>query len=548
MGPIVPSRGLRQGVPISPYLFLACAEAFSALIRKFEERKWLHGCKVANGAPSVSHMLFVDDSFLYCKATNGEMNRVLQLLRMFATAMGQHVNFGKSSVFFSTNTSSHLQQAICATLGIHEATEHRMEVLIKSVVQSLPAYTMNVFLIPVGICQDIERAITKFWWRSNKNKGIHWLSWDKLTKHKSNGGMGFRDLRDFNLALLAKQGWRLLTCGNSLMGKIYKARYFSVFETKEFVRAGVRRLVGDGSTVNILSEPWLPNEMNPYIESVHPRLVGKSVDSLMKVGLVEWDGEVLADVLTARDQALVWKIPLSSHMNFDLWYWLHDASGVFTVKSAYSLLQSMKSNRDIPDSPGFWRLLWQLQLPPKLLEQGSNYCLAPDAILFSSWFEAGLGSWNTAEALEAGMVCWSIWTHRNELVWNSKHPDAREVVAMAQLNYVDWFNVQKLNATDVSLSGPTALPVEQWTTPDFPFVKVNVDGALFADQGRYGLGLIARSAAAWVLGARSLSREGALQPHIVEAIGIKEALSWSKANGWSHVVVESDCLRVINDL
>ncbi|KAM6552991.1 hypothetical protein CsatB_013753 [Cannabis sativa] len=192
MGPIVPSRGLRQGDPISPYLFLVCAEVFSALIRKFEERKWLHGCKVANGAPSVSHMLFADDSFLYCKATNGEMNRVLQLLRMFATATGQRVNFGKSSVFFSTNTSSHLRQAICATLGIHEATEHKMylglpstvdrnknvifgylrdkvqkriqswdnkflslagkEVLIKSVVQSLLAYTMNVFLIPVGIC------------------------------------------------------------------------------------------------------------------------------------------------------------------------------------------------------------------------------------------------------------------------------------------------------------------------------------------------------------------------------------------------------------
>ncbi|XP_060960621.1 uncharacterized protein LOC133031198 [Cannabis sativa] len=195
MEPIVPSR------------------AFSALICKFEEKKWLHGCKVANGGPSVSHMLFADGSFLYCKATNGEMNRVLQLLRMFATAMGQRVNFGKSFVFFSTNTSSHLWQAICATLGIHEATEHSMylrlpstvgrninvifgyfrdkvqkriqswdnkflsragkEVLIKSVVQSLPAYTMNVFLIPVGICQDIEGAITKFWWRSNKNKGIH---------------------------------------------------------------------------------------------------------------------------------------------------------------------------------------------------------------------------------------------------------------------------------------------------------------------------------------------------------------------------------------
>ncbi|KAM6541055.1 hypothetical protein CsatB_005502 [Cannabis sativa] len=119
---------------------------------------------------------------------------------------------------------------------------------------------------------------------------------------------------------------------------------------------------------------------------------------------------------------------------------------------------------------------------------------------------------------------------------------------MAKLNYVEWFNAQKVNVTDASLTWMTTLPVEQWTAPDFPFVKINVDGALFSAQGQYGLGLIARSAAGLVLGAKSLSREGSLQPHIVEAIGIKEALSWSKANGWSQIVVESDCLRVINDL
>ncbi|KAM6588598.1 hypothetical protein CsatA_011203 [Cannabis sativa] len=174
--------------------------------------------------------------------------------------------------------------------------------------------------------------------------------------------------------------------------------------------------------------------------------------------------------------------------------------------------------------------------------------VAPDAMLFSSWLEAGLVLWNSAEALEAGMVCWSIWNRRNELVWNFKHPDASEVVAMAKLNYVEWFNAQKVNVTDACLTGTTTLPVERWKAPDFPLVKVNVDGALFSAHGQYGLGLIARSAAGLVLGARSLSREGSLQPHIVEAIGIKETLSWSKANGWSPIVVESDCLRVINDL
>lgn len=57
-GDIIPSRGIRQGDPLSPYLFILCAEGLSTLIRKYEKEKWLRGCKVARGAPVISHMLF----------------------------------------------------------------------------------------------------------------------------------------------------------------------------------------------------------------------------------------------------------------------------------------------------------------------------------------------------------------------------------------------------------------------------------------------------------------------------------------------------------
>ncbi|XP_060961041.1 uncharacterized protein LOC133031535 [Cannabis sativa] len=153
-------------------------------------------------------------------------------------ATGQQVNFDKSSVFFSTNTSSATRHAICTRMGIQEVSEHRKylglpstvgrnknvvfgylkdkvhkkiqtwdnkflsragkEVLIKSVIQALLAYTMNVFLNPVEICNDIERSISQFWWRSSSKKDIHLMKWDKLSAHKVNGGGGFRDFRDFN--------------------------------------------------------------------------------------------------------------------------------------------------------------------------------------------------------------------------------------------------------------------------------------------------------------------------------------------------------------
>jgi hypothetical protein len=70
VGPVVPGRGLRQGDPLSPYLFIICAEGLSALIRQAENRGELHGIKICRKAPIISHLLFADDCFLFFKATS----------------------------------------------------------------------------------------------------------------------------------------------------------------------------------------------------------------------------------------------------------------------------------------------------------------------------------------------------------------------------------------------------------------------------------------------------------------------------------------------
>ena len=67
-----------------------------------------------------------------------------------------------------------------------------------------------------------------FWWGHSgaQNKGNHWLSWDKLSMHKKDGGMSFKSLHVFNLAMLGKQGWCIMTNPSSLIAPIYKAKYF----------------------------------------------------------------------------------------------------------------------------------------------------------------------------------------------------------------------------------------------------------------------------------------------------------------------------------
>lgn len=101
------------------------------------------------------------------------------------------------------------------------------EVLIKAVIQAIPSYSMNCFLFPITTCQEIERATSRFFWGSTvEDRKCHWASWDILTSSKSNGGIGFKELHFFNLALLAKQLWTLTQHADSLAYHLLKAKYF----------------------------------------------------------------------------------------------------------------------------------------------------------------------------------------------------------------------------------------------------------------------------------------------------------------------------------
>ncbi|XP_075663437.1 putative mitochondrial protein AtMg00310 [Castanea sativa] len=101
------------------------------------------------------------------------------------------------------------------------------EILIKAVAQAVPSYTMSCFLLPKALCKELTGMVRQFWWGQKKDeRRMAWVSWERMCLPKDQGGMGFKDLEKFNLALLATQGWRLQTNSSSLFYRVYKAKYF----------------------------------------------------------------------------------------------------------------------------------------------------------------------------------------------------------------------------------------------------------------------------------------------------------------------------------
>ncbi|XP_074342374.1 putative mitochondrial protein AtMg00310 [Apium graveolens] len=118
--------------------------------------------------------------------------------------------------------------------------------------------------------------MNRYWWQSSNNKRVRWLAWERMCMAKSKGGMGFRSLTGFNLALLGKHVWNFMSNPNALVTRIYKAKYFhdghlliakkgsnssfiwtGLWKAKEELGKGLKWVLGDGNDINIFSDQWL---------------------------------------------------------------------------------------------------------------------------------------------------------------------------------------------------------------------------------------------------------------------------------------------------
>ena len=117
---IQPSRGIRQGDPLSPYLFLICSKGLHSLLQQATESNQIQGVSTCKKGPRLTHLFFADDSVIFCRASLVECHRLQGLLECYEKASGQQLNRSKTGLFFSKSTPLLIADQIKDALGVQE--------------------------------------------------------------------------------------------------------------------------------------------------------------------------------------------------------------------------------------------------------------------------------------------------------------------------------------------------------------------------------------------------------------------------------------------
>lgn len=240
-----PNCSLWQGDPMSPYLFVMCIEKLSQIITcRVNAGEW-KGIKFANQGPSISYILFAHDIILFSKASCEQAPIMKECIETFCKLSGHKINYDKSMVYCSDKLDRHIATKIARICGspltsnlgtylgvpiIHsrvikgtyrniiDKMQKRLSswrgrnltlagrlVLIKLVLSSIPTYAMNTMKLLAAVYDDIDKINRNFLWLgAENNTSSHLTNWDSMYKRKEEGGLGIKQARPMNLALLTK--------------------------------------------------------------------------------------------------------------------------------------------------------------------------------------------------------------------------------------------------------------------------------------------------------------------------------------------------------
>lgn len=370
---------------------------------------------------------------------------LISILQKYEAASGQFINLEKSAITFSAKTPGDAKRRIREQLQIlneggigkylglqehfgrkkrdifaslvdpirqrsHSWTSRFLSgagklVLLKSVLAAMPTYFMSCFKLPLSLCKQIQSVLTRFWWDTSPEvRKMCWVSWPKLAKPKSAGGLGFREIVQFNDAMLAKLSWRILKNPNSILSRTLTGKYCvsanfleapspssashgwrGILVGRDLLKKGLGWALGAGKEVGLWSDPWLSTS-EPMIPIGPPTFANQSwcVSELIIPGTNDWDIEAIRGTLPQYESIIRKLIPSALQAPDEL-VWLPNASGEYSTKSGYAVAKLFNGS---PEDRSFnWKkCIWQVETSPKIkhfLWKASNGALPVGSVLQS---------------------------------------------------------------------------------------------------------------------------------------------------------------------
>ncbi|XP_027156511.1 uncharacterized protein LOC113757398 [Coffea eugenioides] len=404
------SRGVRQGDPLSPALFVIGAEVLSRGLNSLAAQSRFLGFMVPRGCPPVTHLAFADDVLVFANGSSSSLKDIMRVLKMYQLASGQLVSVQKSGYLVHPSVSPARRRVVeritgfsrqhfsvrylgfplyigkCKSLYFGEvcyAISTRILswrskllspggrlVLIKHVLSSLPTHLLSAAVIPVATFKSIERICANFLWgTSTEQTKHHWILWSQLCYPVMEGGTGFRRVRDVYNAFSCKLWWGLRT-GSSLWATFMRAKYCKWVHPYQVVSSQAasptwRRMVNVSRQVELCMvwllndgtcDFWYDNWLGSGPLFLRAFVVpGLSFSDVMVNGT--WDSYRLSQILPPTIVDEVMHSPALSGRGTDQVIWRSTQSGLFTLVAAFQEVHQGR-NRSLVFSR-----IWHARIP-----------------------------------------------------------------------------------------------------------------------------------------------------------------------------------------